>query len=99
LGSASNGTTIGASGERSSHRAATQRRHGYKSRSLFTLAYAPIERPGAFYLTRIDAAINVSRAATSSLYAKLGNGNRRFYTAHAILHVTGTHFTPALPIL
>lgn len=42
--------------------------------SLFTLAYALIERPDAFYLNRIDAAINLSGAATTSFYAKLKSG-------------------------
>ena len=38
--------------------------------SLFKLAYALIERPDAFYLNRIDAALNMSGAATTSFYAK-----------------------------
>jgi hypothetical protein len=38
--------------------------------SLFNLAYALIERPEAFYLHSIDAAMNLSGAATTSLYAK-----------------------------
>jgi hypothetical protein len=42
--------------------------------SLFTLAYALIERPDAFFLNRIDAALNLSGAATTSFYAKLSNG-------------------------
>lgn len=38
--------------------------------SLFSLAYALIERPDAFYVNRIDAALNMSGAATTSFYAK-----------------------------
>lgn len=43
--------------------------------SLFTLAYVLLERPDAFYLNHIDAALNLSGAATASLYAKLPDGD------------------------
>jgi hypothetical protein len=43
--------------------------------SLFELAYALIERPDAFFLNRIDAAINLSGAATTSFYAKQADGD------------------------
>lgn len=42
--------------------------------SLFSLAYALMERPDAFYLNHFDAALNMSGAATTSFYAKLPNG-------------------------
>jgi hypothetical protein len=42
--------------------------------SLFELAYALIERPDALFLNRIDAALNMSGAATSSFYAKQSDG-------------------------
>ncbi len=43
--------------------------------SLFRLAYALIERPDAFFVNRIDAALNLSGAATTSFYAKLADGS------------------------
>lgn len=43
--------------------------------SLFTLAYALMERPDAFYLNHFDAALNLSGAATTGFYAKLTDGS------------------------
>lgn len=42
--------------------------------SLFALAYALIERHDVFYLHSIDAALNLSGAATTGFYAKLPSG-------------------------
>lgn len=42
--------------------------------SLFSLAYALLENPHALFLTHIDAALNLSGAATTSLYARFANG-------------------------
>lgn len=42
--------------------------------SLFSLAYALIEQPEAFYTNRIDAALNLSGAATTGFYARLQDG-------------------------
>lgn len=42
--------------------------------SLFSLAYTLIEHPDALYLPSVDAALNLSGAATTSFYAKLLDG-------------------------
>ena len=42
--------------------------------SLFSLAYALLERPDALYVNHFDAALNLSGAATTSFYAKLTDG-------------------------
>lgn len=42
--------------------------------TLFDLAYALMENPGHLFLTRIDAALNLSGAATTSFYARLKDG-------------------------
>lgn len=42
--------------------------------SLFALGYALLERPDAFYVNRIDAALNLSGAATTSFYANPPGG-------------------------
>lgn len=43
--------------------------------SLFRLAYALVEHPEALALSHIDAALNLSGAATTSFYAKLPDGS------------------------
>lgn len=43
--------------------------------SLFTLAYALMEQPEAFFVTRIDSALNLTGAATASFYAKTADGH------------------------
>jgi hypothetical protein len=43
--------------------------------SLFSLAYALIEQPDRFYVSKIDAALNLSGAATTSFYAKTADGS------------------------
>lgn len=43
--------------------------------TLFDLAYALMENPEYLFLTRIDAALNLSGAATTSFYARLKDGS------------------------
>lgn len=42
--------------------------------SLFSLAYGLMERPDLLYVNHIDAALNLSSAATTSFYAKARSG-------------------------
>lgn len=42
--------------------------------TLFSLAYALLERPDVLYVNHFDAALNLSGAATTSFYAKLTDG-------------------------
>ncbi len=50
--------------------------------SLFSLAYAMLEQPQAFFLSHIDAALNLSGAATTSFYAHLADGADVFVPAY-----------------
>jgi len=50
--------------------------------SLFSLAYAMLEQPQAFFLSHIDAALNLSGASTTSFYAHLANGVDVFVSAY-----------------
>lgn len=43
--------------------------------SYFELAYALIEQPGSLFVNRIDAAVNLSGAATTAFYAKCADGS------------------------